>query len=100
MKLETEKIVKQLEWLEKKQNMARWLLRWSGLCFMEIAYEELVRAQSNFQQILRFPSIDLEEHTLTSTTVKIRKGEHRDVISNYDEVKDALANSKFANSLH
>jgi LPS sulfotransferase NodH len=100
VKLETEKIVKQLEWLEKKQNMARWLLRRSGLCLMEIAYEELVRTQSNFQQILRFLSIDPEEHTLTSTTVKIRKGEHRDAISNYDEVKDALANSKFANSLH
>ena len=67
---------------------------------MEITYEELVRAQTNFQQILRFLSIDQEEHKLTSTTVKIRKGNHRDAISNFDEVEDALANSKFANLLH
>lgn len=97
--LDTENLVKQMERLEKKQNLARRLLRWFGLPHMEIAYEDLLHDQSNFLLIWKFLSITPEEHIPESTLIKIRRGDHRQVISNYDEIKEVLASSKFASLL-
>jgi hypothetical protein len=79
--------------------MVRKLLRWCRLPHLEIAYEDLLRDQAHFRRIWDFLSIKSEEDMPQSTVVKIRRGGHRDVISNYDEVKEVLANSKFAELL-
>jgi LPS sulfotransferase NodH len=97
--LDTKNIIRHLQWLQKKQRISRKLLKWSGLPHLEIAYEDLLHDQANFQLIRNFLSIKPEEQIPESTLVKIRKGSHRDVISNYDEVKEVLANSKFASLL-
>lgn len=94
--LDAENLIQQMERLEKKQNMARRLLRFCGLHHMEIAYEDLLRDQANFQLIWSFLSIKPKEYTPQSKLVKIRRGEHREVISNYDEVKEVVTGSKFA----
>lgn len=99
VELDTENLIRRLEWLQKKQGIARMLLSWCGLPHLEVAYEDLLRDQAHFRPILEFLSIKLEEQLPQSTLVKIRRGGHRDAISNYDEVKDVLAGSKFAELL-
>jgi hypothetical protein len=94
--LDPNSLVRQIARLRKKQNLARKLLTWCKLPQMEIAYEDLLRDQANFGQILNFLSIDPQEQKTQSTVVKIRRGGHRDVIKNYEEVKHVLAGSKFA----
>ena len=96
VELDTENLIKRLEWLQRKQSMARKLLSWCRLPYVEVAYEDLLRDQAHFRPILEFLSIKPEEQLPQSTLVKIRRGGQRDVISNYDEVKQALASSKFA----
>ena len=99
VELETENLIKRLAWLEKKQNGARKLLNWCRLPHMEIAYEDLLHDQDHFRLIWDFLSIKPTDQFPRSTLVKIRRGGHREVIINYDEVKDRLANSKFAELL-
>jgi hypothetical protein len=96
VELDTEDLIRQLEWLQRKQSMARKLLSWCRLAHLEVAYEDLLRDQAHFHLIMDFLSIKSTGNMPQSTLVKIRRGGHRDVISNYDEVKEGLANSKFA----
>ncbi|MDX1474958.1 MAG: hypothetical protein R3309_12365 [Reinekea sp.] len=94
--LDTKYLVKKLAWLNKKQNMARRLLTWLNLPHIEITYEDLLREPAHFGQILNFLSINPQNQKKQASTVKIRKGGHRDVIRNYDEVKEVLTGSHFA----
>jgi hypothetical protein len=66
---------------------------------VEVAYEDLLRDQAHFRLILEFLSIKPEAHMPQSTLVKIRRGGHRDVISNYDEVREVLTHSRFTGLL-
>lgn len=97
--LDTKTLVRQIAWLRNKQNLARRLLTFCKLPHMEISYEDLLRDQTHFDKILNFLSIDLQDQKSPSTVVKIRRGGHRDVLRNYDEVKNALTNSHFATLL-
>jgi hypothetical protein len=97
--LDTDNLIQRLNWLQKKQRLGNLLLNIIGLRNMEIAYEDLLRDQSNFQKIFDFLGLNSEEHSLEFSTVKIQKGSHRDVVRNYDEVKKVLANTKFASLL-
>lgn len=99
VELATEKLMPKLAWLEKKQNIARTLLRWCNLPHLEVAYEDLLRDQAYFCPVWEFLSLKPAEQMPQSTLIKIRKGGHRDMISNYDAVKAVLANSKFAELL-
>ena len=96
VELDTENLIKQLERLRRKQNIARKLLIWCRLPHLEVTYEDLHRDQDHFRQIRDFLSIRPEEQLVRSNVVKIRKGGQRDVIRNYNEVREALVNSKFA----
>jgi LPS sulfotransferase NodH len=97
--LETKDLIKKLERLELKQNAARKLLRVFRMRHMEVAYEDLLRDPDHYSLIWDFLSIQPGRELPQSTLVKIRKGGHREVISNYDEVKQCLAYSKFAQLL-
>jgi LPS sulfotransferase NodH len=99
VKLETENLMSQLEWLQKKQSIARKLLSWCRLPHLEVAYEDLLHDQAYFRLIWDFLSIKSKETVPQSTLVKIRRGGQRDVISNYDQVKEVLADSRFAGLL-
>jgi len=100
VELDTKNLVRQLAWLQKQQDMARKLLAWCGLPHVEVIYEDLVRDQVHYFQIIRdFLSLNADEQMPQSPLTKIRKGAHRDMISNYDQVKNAVANSKFASLL-
>lgn len=99
VKLDDGELEKRLTRLQKKQNLARKLLTWSRLPHMEVAYEDLLHDQNHFHLIWEFLSVKPEENVPESSLVKIRRGGHRDVISNYDDVKAALANTEFAGLL-
>ncbi len=99
IELDTENLIRQMAWLERKQGMARQLLNWSRLPHLEVAYEDLFRDRTHFRMILDFLLIKPEEAIPESSVVKTTRGSHRDVIRNHDEVKERLANSKFAELL-
>jgi hypothetical protein len=96
VELETQGLISKLEWLEKKQNIARTMLAWSGLPNIEVAYEELLRDPGRFQTLWEFLLIPPEESSAHTPLVKIRQGGHRDVIRNYEHVRELLSSSKFA----
>ena len=100
VELDTRNLVRQFMWLQRQQNIARKLLLGCRLPHLEVIYEDLVRDQTyNFRLIGDFLSINSTEQMPQSPLTKIRKGTHRDMISNYDQVKKELANSKFASLL-
>lgn len=99
VELDTSSLVRKMAWLQRQQDMARILLRLTGLPHLEVGYEDLVRDPSLYQRIGDFLSIEAREQTPRSALTRIRKGSHRDVIGNYDQVRSALANSEFAGLL-
>lgn len=100
VELDTQNLVKQFAWLQRQQNLARKLLQWSKLPHLEVAYEDMVQDQTQyFERIGDFLSIDAGSQLPRSPLTRIRKGPHRDIISNYDQVKQALADSKFVSLL-
>lgn len=96
VELDTENLLSRLARLQKKQNIARKLLSWCRLPHLEISYEDLLRDRSHFFLIWNFLSLKSVDDMPQSSLVKIRRGGHRQVINNYDQVKALLANSKFA----
>ena len=99
VQLDTRTLVKKLDWLQEQQNMARRMLKIFKLPHVEVIYEDLVRNHKLFLQLADFLSIDSEQQIPEFSLTKIRKEGHRDVIGNYDEVKEVLIHSKFAGLL-
>lgn len=97
--LDTRNLLRKLTWLQGQQNIARKLLMWLRLPHLEVAYEDLVRDQAYFHLIGDFLSINSRQQIPQSALAKIRREGHRDVIRNYDQVKEVLVNSKFASLL-
>jgi len=99
VELDTKNLIRELGRLQKQRSLARKILRWCRLPHLEVVYEDLLRDHAHFRLIWDFLSIRSEEHMPQTTLVKIRQGKQRDAISNYDQVKKVLANSKFAGLL-
>ncbi|HLO14157.1 MAG TPA: sulfotransferase [Anaerolineales bacterium] len=100
VELDTKDLIRQLMWLERQQNLARGLLRFCKLPYLEVAYEDLLRDRNSyFRLIADFLYLDSPEQMPQSPLTRIRKKGHREVIANYDQVKQVLANSKFAGML-
>ena len=96
IELDTNRLVKNLDQLRKKQSIARMVLVSFRLPHIEIAYEDLLRNQEHFRRIYEFLSINPEMYIRSPNVNKVRKGEHQDLIKNYDEVKETLVHSRFA----
>ena len=99
VKLDPATLVRQLAWLQRKQSLARGLLRWSRLPRLEVTYEDLCHDPAHFYAIWDFLSIKRDERVPEATVVKIRQAGYREVISNYDEVEEVLCDSTFASLL-
>ncbi len=99
VELDTSNLVRKMAWLQKQQDWARTLLKATGLSHMEAAYEDLVRDPSLFQRIGEFLVVESGGQMPHSELTRIRKGSHREVIGNYEQVRSALANSEFAGLL-
>lgn len=99
VELDTRNLVRKLAWLHEQHDLARKLLKWFRLPYLEVVYEELVRDQSRFHLIGDFLAINSRQQIPQSSLTKIRRAGHRDVIGNYDQVREVLVNSKFAGLL-
>jgi len=100
VELDAGNLVRQLAWLQKQQDIARKLLTWFKLPHLEVTYEDVVRDQTHYFHLIGdFLSINSREQMPKSPLTKIRKATHRDMISNYDQVKQILSTSKFAGLL-
>jgi LPS sulfotransferase NodH len=99
VELDTRTLVRKLSWLHEQQNIARNVLKLFRLAHLEVIYEDLVQDQTNFHAIGDFLSIDSRQQVPQSALTKIRKAGHRDVIGNYEQVRQVLVNSKFAGLL-
>lgn len=99
VELDAGRLLEQLAWLQRKQRVARWVLTISGLPHMEVAYEDLLRDPAHFSPIWQFLSLEPRSNAPRSSLVKIRRGSHRELIRNYDEVRHVLSGSRFAGLL-
>jgi LPS sulfotransferase NodH len=100
VELDTSSLIKQFLWLQRQQNIARKLLIWCRLHHLEVAYEDLVHDQTYYFRLIGdFLSVNSRAQMPQSPLTKIRRGTHRDVIRNYNAVKQVLADSKFAELL-
>jgi LPS sulfotransferase NodH len=99
VELDTRNLLRKLAWLQEQQNIARKMLMWFDLPHLEVAYEDLLRDQGFFHRIGDFLSLNSRGQIPQSALAKIRRSGHRDVIGNYDQVREVLVNSKFAGLL-
>jgi LPS sulfotransferase NodH len=99
VELDPKKLLDQLTWLHKKQQLARRLLRWCRLPHIEVTYEDLLRDPAHFRRIVDFLALGGVETMPQSTLLKIRQGGHREVIRNYQQVREVLMNSQFTGLL-
>jgi hypothetical protein len=97
--LDTRTLVKKLAWLQKQQDWARLLLKLVHLPHMEVAYEDLVQDPAEFHRIGDFLEVNSRQQMPQSVLTRIRRGQHRQVIDNYEQVKNVLSKSAFASLL-
>jgi LPS sulfotransferase NodH len=94
--LNTEKLLARLGRRNKRIQTARWLMRRSMLPQLEVTYEDLISDPSSYQRLFLFLGIGIGDHIPESKLVRIGGKEQSQVISNYEEVKNALAGTPFA----
>lgn len=94
--LDPQTLIGQMKRRRRIIMVARKLLHWCRLSHLEVAYDDLLRDQACFSLLWDFLSINPEGHMPQSNLIKIRKAGHADIISNYGEVKEALAGTEFA----
>jgi hypothetical protein len=71
----------------------------SRLPHLEVAYEDLVREQARFDEVLAFLGLPVGQALPESTILKTRTGGQRQVVRNYDDVRSVLRSSEFAGLL-
>ena len=96
IELHAKDLVKQMRRSQRNIKIACWLLRMCRLPHIEVTYEDLVRDSHNFDAVFEFLSINRESGAPQSQLAKLVRRNHSEIISNYAEVKDALAATEFA----
>jgi LPS sulfotransferase NodH len=89
-------LMREMRRLQRKTNGVCKLLDLCCLPHLEVYYESLVRDETTFQVLCHFLSIKFKGPMPPSRFVKIREASHTKIISNYAEVKRALARTEFA----
>lgn len=93
-------LLSQLEWTERRTRQIRALLRLVRLPHIEVRYENLAKGPEEFRPVWRFLGVDFEDNPPFSEMQKVRKKSLPELITNYAEVEQALANTKFARHLY
>ncbi len=96
IELEPVGLLRSLRKLKRNIRIARVLLRMFLIPHLEVSYEDLAGDAASFRAVWKFLSIDEEKYEPRSDLVKLVKGDHAEVISNYCEVKESLAATEFA----
>jgi LPS sulfotransferase NodH len=96
VELPTESLVRDLERLQRKHDVARKLLRGLRLTHLEVSYEQLAADPGRFDEVLEFLDLPTTAETARSNIVRTRTGSQRDVVTNYDDVRRVLEGTGFA----
>lgn len=91
--LPAERLVWELENLQRSIQRIRLLLRLLPVPSIEIAYEELTREERAFRPVFRF--LGVEPKPLTSRFAKLNREPRAALIANYTEVERALNGTRF-----
>ena len=97
--IDTASLLKDLRKLEFKHAVGRRLLRACRLRHIEVAYEDLASEPSHFDRVLEFLSVPAEQGLPESNIFKTRLGRQAEVVTNYEDVRAVLLNSRFAGLL-
>ena len=68
-----------------------------GLPYREVFYEDLVADEGGFKSLFEF--LGVEPAPVTSSLQKLNPSAHEELIENYGEVRDALADTEYAELL-
>jgi LPS sulfotransferase NodH len=97
LNLDTETLLRRMTLHERAIAGARVRFKRVGLPYTEVVYEDLAADESGFASLFEF--LDVEPAPVSSSLQKLNPTAHEDLIENYGEVRDALAETEFAGLL-
>jgi LPS sulfotransferase NodH len=80
-------------------NMARRYLKWVRMPHMEIFYEDLAGSEAGFYPVWDFLEVNPPEEVGKTRYKKVQTRKHHEVISNYNEICEALKGTEYFNLL-
>ena len=96
--LEPESLLRRIEDRDQQNRSAREFYSKLGVPCFELFYEDLLKDQSAMVGVLRFLGVDPTQ-PLHSPLQKLNPTDHRQIIANFDEVRDVLEGTPFAHLL-
>jgi hypothetical protein len=97
LNLDTDTLLRRMTLHERAVAGARVRFKKVGLPYSEVVYEDLAADESGFEALFEF--LGVEPAPATSSLQKLNPSSHEELIENYGEVRDALAETEFAGLL-
>jgi len=97
LNLDTDTLLRRMTLHERAIAGARVRFKRVGLPYTEVVYEDLAADESGFAHL--FEVLGFEPAPVTSSLQKLNPTSHEELIQNYGEVRDALAETEFAGLL-
>jgi LPS sulfotransferase NodH len=85
--------------LRRNNQLACQLLDYTGVRHLETVYEELRKDTSNFFPIFEFLGVNDQSAVPQSELVKLVQADYGELISNYAQLEQRLAQTEFAGLL-
>lgn len=96
VEVDTDNLIKYLSWQEKQVKLARLILRLLPNQAIEISYDDLTsNNEDTMSELSKFLRVNKRQHSFTSQRRKIHTGSLENKISNYSQVKETLAGTRF-----
>jgi LPS sulfotransferase NodH len=92
-------LLDRLKQQEKDVEKARDMLSKFTMPYMEVYYEDLVSSKQDFCSVLEFLGVKRSTAELISPLRKLNPVAHREIIENYESVKDLLKRTAYAHLL-
>jgi LPS sulfotransferase NodH len=97
LSLETDTLIRRMTLHERAIAGARVRFKRVGLPYTEVVYEDLAADETLFASLFEF--LGVEPAPVSSSLQKLNPTAHEELIENYGEVRDALADTEFAGLL-
>lgn len=99
IELDPQETIKKLVSLQRNVKFAKHLTRWTGVRCLEVYYEELKQDPANFAPLFAFLDVNKDELPPQSNMAKLVRANYPTLISNFEELKETLAGTEFAEFL-
>jgi LPS sulfotransferase NodH len=93
--LSPSRVLTRLKLLSREVSVMRAWLRVTGTPTLETRYEDLVSHPESFRRLLAFLGVEQGATELHSALRKVNARPQREVVANYDELRDALVGTRF-----